>query len=78
MKEWTREELEKAELQLCIGGKAAGVAFIERHPELGFALAVDLQCENNEARELLEKSLGLLVDDEKKRQEWLERNKESK
>lgn len=39
--------------EVCSGGKVAGIEFFGRHPELGFAVAVDLQCELNEARELL-------------------------
>lgn len=79
MKVWSTEDREKAELQVCAGGKDAGTEFFKRHPNVAFSVAVDLQCEINEARELLTqaglKEFARDSDYWSRHNAWLSRNK---
>jgi hypothetical protein len=54
----TKEEVAAATERICIGGKNSAIDFFSRHPHLGVAIAVDLQCELTERKDQLRASLA--------------------
>ena len=58
---WSALEIEKATERVCIGGKDAGIDFFKRHPSLGFAVAVGIQCEVNALRDALQNLAYLMA-----------------
>jgi len=74
MKQWTQEEWDRAVSQVCAWGQT---------PPCPFSInMVTLQCELNEARELLAEAWvpypEAVMGWKRRKNEWLERNKESK
>jgi hypothetical protein len=61
--DWPPESVEAAIQRICIGGEDAGIAFFQRHPHLGFAIAVYTQCELTEA-------LAKLAESQKREEEF--------
>ena len=55
---WTEAELQAAETQVCVGGREAGIAFFRRHPNLGFRMATELQCELNAAKSAYQRGVA--------------------
>jgi hypothetical protein len=53
-----KEEVDAATERICIGGKDSAIDFFSRHPDLGLAIAVDLQCELTERKDQLRASLA--------------------
>lgn len=48
--EFTAEEIDVAEKEICVGGKDAGIAFFSRHPKIAWAVATRTQAELNRLR----------------------------
>ena len=71
----SKEELEVATKRLCIIGEEAGKEFFERHPHLGFKVALGLQCDVTERERQLSAALARAEKAEDERDEAYSRQK---